>query len=452
LTPARNPARGRHAGPDEPPENPLKPRGLAARCALPPLLFLLGAAAVLGRPPLERTLFKNIPRADPAREVIRTVLGSRFYSMRDGFAASDWTGLDYGGAWERAKRYFPGNIYFVRPGTYFMTHGYDADGRFFMEVHESAYLTLCVENRRTFQPGSVAGEYGRMLGAANGREAAAFREKTGRLESYFRDEGANRRLRKALGDTLYLRLLEELREEDYHMLAGGLMHEGMHAGLDDALVARVQAEFNAGRRAVQWDEMRAFMAEIGYHGSFCRWAADDIAGQWRQIEGLLSELEKLRKKPALRTDADEVRLEQARTRAWAFAALARLRMREAWQSARRMRDLSASFRRDYVRDAPPAEIEELLTKLEHDAAGFVAASEKVLQATELAVRSLEDVLDMWGAWASGRRPFPPPITDSQTISRQVKDIGWPDPTPAATGAAALMKRAGEALEKERASS
>ncbi len=323
------------------------------RPLLPPLLLLLAAAAVLGRPPLERTLFKNIPRTDPAREVIRTVLGSRFYSMRDGFAASDWTGLGYGGAWERAKRYFPGNIYFVRPGTYFMTHGHDADGRLFMEVHESAYLTLCLENRRTFQPGSVVGEYGRMLGAANGREAAAFREKTGRLESYFRDEGANRRLRKALGDPLYLRLLEELREEDYHMLAGGLMHEGMHAGLDDAIVARVQAEFNAGRRAVQWDEMRAFMAEIGYHGSFCRWAADDIAGQWRQIEGLLSELEKLRKRPALRAEADEVRFEQARTRAWAFAALARLRMREVWQSARRMRDLSASFRKDYVRDTPP---------------------------------------------------------------------------------------------------
>ena len=161
------------------------------------------------------------------------------------------------------------------------------------------------------------------------------------------------------------------------MLAGGLMHEGMHAGMDDALVARVQAEFNAGRRAVQWDEMRAFMAEIGYHGSFCRWAADDIAGQWRQIEGLLGELEKLRKKPALRAEADEVRFEQTRTRAWTFAALVRLRMREIWQSARRMQDLSESFRKDYVRDTPPPDVEELLSKLEHDAAGFVAASEKV---------------------------------------------------------------------------
>ncbi len=291
-----------------------------------------------------------------------------------------------------------------------------------------------------------------MLGAANDREAAAFRDKTGRLEVYFRDEKANRRLRKALGDPLYLRLIEELREEDYHMLAGGLMHEGLHAGMDDALVARVQAEFAAGRRSVQWDEMRAFMAEIGYHGAFCRWAVEDIAGQWRQIEGLLGDLEKLRKKPALSAEADEARFEQTRVRAWTFATLVRLRMRELWQSARRTEDLSGSFKKDYVRDTAPPDLEELLSKLEHDAAGFVAASGEAIRATELAARSLEEVLDMWGAWASGRRPFPPPVTDSQAIFRQVNDIGWPDPAPAAAGAAALMKRAGEALEKERTSS
>ncbi len=131
----------------------MKPGGRALRSGCPPVLLLLAAAALLGRPPLERTLFKDIPRTDPAREIVRTVLGSRFYSMRDGFAASDWTGLGYGGAWERAKRYFPGSIYFVRPGTYFMTHGHDADGRLFMEVHESAYLTLCLENRRYLHAG-----------------------------------------------------------------------------------------------------------------------------------------------------------------------------------------------------------------------------------------------------------------------------------------------------------
>ena len=428
----------------------MKPSGRPAGAVFAPLLLILMATAVLGRPPLERTLFKDIPRTEPAREVVQAVLGSRFYSMRDGFTASEWTGLGYGGAWDRARRYFPGNTYLVRPGTYFMTHGYDADGRLFMEVHESAYLTLCLENRRTYAPSSVVGEYGRMLAATNGREAAVFREKVGRLEPYFIDEKVNRGLRKALGEALFDRLLKELRKEDYHMLAGGLMHEGMHAGMDDALVARVQAEFNDGRRTVQWDEMRAFMAEIGYHGPFCRWAEDDIAGHWRQIEGLVGDLERFRKNPALRAGADQARFEQTQARAWTFAALIRLRMREIWQSARRRQDLAGSFRKDYVREIPPPDVEELLANLERDTAGFVSSSEKAIRATEMAVRSLEEVLDMWGAWAAGRRPYPPPITDSQAIFRQVKDIRWPDTDLGATPA--LIKMAGEALEKERSAS
>ena len=415
----------------------------------PMLVFMMAAAAVLGRPPLERTLFKDIPSTDPAREVIQTVLGSRFYSMRDGFAAGDWTGMGYSGAWDRAKSYFPGKTYLVRPGTYFMTHGFDADGRLFMEVHESAYLTLCVENRRAFTPDNVVEDYGRMLAAANGREAAAFREKVAKLEPYFRDGKAHSEIREALGQALYVRLLEELREENYHMLAGGLMHEGMHAGIEDALVARLQAEFTAGRRSVQWDELRAFMAEIGYHGSFCRWAVGDIAGHWRQIDALLRRLEGLRKGASLRSHADRARFEQTRARSCACAALIRLRMREIWQSARRNQDLAAKFAQDYLGDTLPPDVEGIFAKLDLDAAGSIAAAGAAIQATEAAVRRLEEVLDTWSAWAAGHRPFPPPVTDSQAILSGIQNVRWPE--AAGDAAAALMKRAGEELEKERTS-
>ena len=430
----------------------MKPPVRPAGAFLASLLFMIAAVGVPGRPLRERILFKDIPSTDPARQIVQTVLASKFYSMRDGFAASEWSASGFGGAWERARRYFPRDTYFVRPGTYFMTHGFDADGRLFMEVHESAYLTLCVENRRTFAPGAVVEDYGRMLAAANGREAAAFREKMGRLEPGFRDEEANRGLRRALGESLDLRLLQELREEDYHMIAGGLMHEGMHAGMADALVARVQAEFRAGRRDVQWDELRAFMAEIGYHTVYCRWAEDDLAGLWRQIEGRTRELESLRKKPSLRPGPDQAKFERVRAQAWAYAALIRLRLREVWQSARRMRDLAGSFRKDYIQSAPPAEVEELFTRLDGETSGFAAASGEAIRATELAVRSLEAALDEWGAWAESRRPFPPPITDSRAVSRQAKDIRWPDPAQSAAGAAALMKRAAEELEKEQTTS
>lgn len=422
----------------------MRPCARAPRVLPAALLAALAAFAGAGGPALERTLFKDIPSTDPAREVVRTVLESRFYSMRDGFAAADWTALGYSGAWDRARRYFPGQTYLVRPGTYFMTHGFDAGGRLFMEIHESDYLTLCVENRRTFVPGSIVGEYGRMLAAANGLEAAAFREKTGRLEAFFRDEGSHRRLRGALGERPYARLLGELREEDYHMLAGGLMHEGMHAGLDDALVARVQAEFKAGRRAVQWDELRAFTAEIGYHGRFCRWAAGDIDGLRSEVEGSLGRLEGLRKKSALGSGADRARFEQAKALTGAAAALIRLRMRETWQSARRVEDLAAGFRRDYVRDGVPPDVDGLLAKLEREAAGFVIASGEAIKAAELAVRSLEHVLDTWDAWAAGRRPFPPPVTDSRAAIRSAADVRWPEPDGSA--ATALMKRAARELE------
>ena len=233
-----------------------------------------------------------------------------------------------------------------------MTHGFDADGRLFMEIHESAYLTLCVGNRQTFTPGSIVRTYRRMSEPADGREAAAFREKLGRLEPFFRDEETHRGLRRAMGEDLYLGLLKGLREEDYHMLAGGFMHEGVHAGLDDALVARLQAEFSAGTRPVQWDELRAFMAEIGYHGPYGRWAAADIAGYWRRIENLLGGLEGLRKKPRLGSGSERGKFERVRAQAWAHAALIRLRIREIWQSARRMQDLSSSFRKDYVQEHP----------------------------------------------------------------------------------------------------
>ncbi|HDT13044.1 MAG TPA: hypothetical protein ENO03_01680 [Candidatus Aminicenantes bacterium] len=413
-------------------------------------LFMLAIAAAAGGAGVERTLFRDIPPADPARQVARKVLDSRFHSMRDGFSASDWTGLGYAAAWDRARRYFPDSTYLVRPGTHFMAHGFDADGRLFMEIHESAYLRLCVENLRTFAPGSVVGEYARMRAASDGLEAAGFREKVGRLEPAFRDETSHRELRGRLGERAYLRLLAGLREEDYHMIAGGLVHEGMHAGMDDALVARIQAEFKAGRRPVQWDELKAFTAEIGYHGAYGRWASDEIERLWREIAGLLGGLERLRGGPALRPGRPRARFERTRARTLAGAALVRLRVREAWQSAGRARDLSRGFLRDYVKGDVPADLDDLLGRLDRDTTGHVAALKTAIGATELRLRSLEEILAGWDAWAAGRRPFPPPVTDSRAITDGAGGSRWPEPPGAA--ASALMRRAAQELEKERRSS
>lgn len=419
-------------------------------CAV--IFSLIAAAAALAFPGLERTRFKDIPANDPAREVLATVLGSRFYSLKDRFSAEEWSGAGYGAAWDRARGYFPDRTYFVQPGMYFMTHGFDAEGRRFMEIHDSPYLALCVENRRTFTPGSIVSEYGRMRAAANGREAAGFREKLGRLEAAFGDEAAHRLLRKSLGEALYVRLLAGLREEDYHMLAAGLMHEGMHAALDDAQATRLQAEFKAGDRPVQWDELGAFMAETGYHARFSGWAVAEVLSGWGRIDPLLEGLEAFRKTARPPAGAGRARFDRIRDQAWAQADLSRLRAREIWQSARRIQELVAGFRKDYVREGVPPDLEAALAGLEKDGGVFAAGAGEAIQANELALRSFEDLLDIWGAWAEGGRPYPPPVTDSQAVIRQARDVRWPAADRAASTAATLIRRAGRELTKVRTTS
>ncbi|HSA97188.1 MAG TPA: hypothetical protein VLJ16_14125 [Acidobacteriota bacterium] len=330
-----------------------------------------------------------------------------------------------------------------------MTHGFDPDGRRFMEVHDSDYLELCVADRRTFAAGRTVEDYARMRGADDSREAAAFRDKMGRLEPFFRDEASERKLREALGPVLYRRLLDELRDEDIHMLAAGLIHEGVHAGVDDAEAALLQAAFRAGGSPVEWDELRAFMAESLYHARFIRWAAEDLRASTGGIESALRGLEALRHRASLRPGKDRTAFDRATTRAWACAALVRLRMRETWQSALRVGSLITSFRADYVRGEPPPDVAAHLTAHARDASAFVEASKQAIQGTEAALRSLEDTLALWIAWSEGGRPFPPPNTESLAVSKRLAAAGWSDPPVAAS--LALMKRAEAALAAERPS-
>ncbi|HPW18306.1 MAG TPA: hypothetical protein PLP83_07995 [Candidatus Aminicenantes bacterium] len=403
--------------------------------------------ALAAGPPAERTLFRELAPSDPVREALQALFDRPAASVRRGFTDRDWAVDGFAAAWDRARRYFPARTYYVRPGAYFMTHGFDAGGRRFMEVHDSDFLGLCAANRRTFTAGGVVAEYARMRGAGDGGEAAAFRAKLGRLESAFLDEASLRRGRDALGAPLHRRLLEALREENGHMLAAGLIHEGVHAGVDEASAARLQGEFRAGRLPVQWDELGAFMAEAVYHARFCRWAAADMEGSTEGVRAALRELEKLRRLPRLEAGKGRAAFARARARAWAFAALARLRMRESWQSALRLRALVAGFREDYVRGAPPDEVAEGLAAYDRDAAAFVEAVGRAVQGMELALRSAEETLDVWDDWADRRRPYPPPNIDSLAAARRMAAVAWPAP-PVESGRA-LMRRAERALAAER---
>ncbi|MGQ9801184.1 MAG: hypothetical protein ACUVRL_05930 [Candidatus Saccharicenans sp.] len=182
--------------------------------------------------------------------------------MRFAFSSEEWTSGHYGGAWERARQYFPNHVYYTNSEQYFMTHFFNPNGKLEMEVYNSAYLRMSVANYGTFTSRNIVASY-RAMTANDPPAARDFASKMGWLEPYFRDEASKERLKNMMGEKLFDRLLRELRQENYHMFAGGLMHEGMHSKMDDdKLVRAIQEEYQSCKLSVQWDELRTYMCEI----------------------------------------------------------------------------------------------------------------------------------------------------------------------------------------------
>ncbi len=393
----------------------------------------------------ERTLFKDLPPSDPKRQVLQEILNSPQSSMRNGFSSGEWTTGHYGGAWGRAQQYFPNHVYFTESDEYFMTHFFNPNGKLEMEIYNSAFLNRCIANNRTFTNGSVVSSYNRML-ANDPLAAQSFQEKMGRLEFYFRDEASKEKLRKMLGNGLFNRLLEELRKENHHMLAGALMHEGMHAEMDDdQLVNRIQSEYKACHLPVQWDELRAYMAEINYHSKFYAWAVKDINSHWGDISRLLAELEAFRKRKKPLSSAEKERVEEIKAKIKAHIALIRLRMRELWQSAQRMNGLMGNFKNDYLKPDAPDEHRDMIDKIAASIAEFVKNVGQAIQQTEHLLRDLEQILDLWNEWASCKLPDPPDKKRTDDLKRDVGRIRWP--APPAPQAEEIKKKAEREIGK-----
>ena len=376
----------------------------------------------------QKTPFNELPVNDPKRVIIQTILRSPQYSMRSRFSPQEWRSGHYGGAWERARQYFPNNMFFVESDEYFMTHGFSAKGRLFIEVYNSAYLQSCVENYQTFQDRNIVNSYNQMLASGNDEAVRSFQEKMGQLESYFRDEASKNHLKKMLGTALYNQLLKELREENYHMFAAALLHEGMHAKMDDdKTVARIQNEYNACTLPVQWDELRAYMAEVNYHSQFYSWAVNNIFANWGQIAKYLGQLEKFRNKPKPLSEQDKEKIEEIKAKIKAHIALIRLRMRELWQSVQRMNSLLGHFKTDYIKDNAPAETRDMIDKLAMDIANFVTQVSTAIQNYEQMLRDLEQVLKLWNEWADCTRPDPPDKDVIDDIVKRGRGFRWPAP-------------------------
>lgn len=377
-------------------------------------------------PPPERTRFDRVPANDPRREIIQTVLDST--RLTTGLMTEEvWKTADFQRPWQRASQYFPQSAYFTTSQEHFLTHFFNPQGFQEIEIFDSAYLRMCVQNRGTFTRDGVVGAYRQML-TGDPAGAASFSQKLGELEPYFHDENSKENLRQMIGDDLFDRLLKELREEGYHLFAGALIHEGVHAGMDDpGKVAAIQEKYKACKLAVQWDELRAYMTEISYHGRFYNWAVNDIFASWRRIDDLLKELEKLRKKPKPLSKVDKDSLEALKAKIKAYIALIRLRMRELQDSARRMQGLLASFLKGHLKPEAPASDRKALEALLKALTTFTEVVGQELQRQELLLKGLESYLDLWNRWASCELNTPPDRKVVEEIIKKARGTRWTSP-------------------------
>lgn len=389
-------------------------------------LFAIPLVAQTPPPPPVRTPFGDVPANDPRKEIIQTVLDSRA-TTTGLMTEAMWRAGAFHMAWQRVGQYFPQRASFTTAREHFLTHFFNPLGYQELEIFDSDYLRMCVRNRTTFTREGVVGAYrGMREGDAAG--AASFSRKFGALEPYFRDEASKERLRDMIGGELFDHLLDSLRREGYHMFAGALIHEGMHALMDDpARVAAIQEQYKSCQLPVQWDELRAYMAEINYHARFYNWAVGDIFASWRQIENLLKQLEALRKKPKPLSEADKEKLEEIKAKIKAYIALIRLRMREIETSAERMRGLMGNFRQEHLKPNAPAKDQDMIKSVAAAVTNFVTAVGQELQRQELLLKGLEEYLDLWNRWAGCELKTPPERKIVDDILRRAKGARWPAP-------------------------
>jgi opacity protein-like surface antigen len=348
--------------------------------------------------------------------------------MKSQFSAQEWRSGHYGGAWQRARQYFPNRMYYTESSQYFMTHGFSSKGRLYMQVFNSDLFRSCTENRNTFTNRNIVSSYSQMRSSGNEQAVRDFQKKLGQLESYFRDEASKNRLKKMLGSALYNQLLKELREENYHVLAGAMMHEGMHAKMDnDRLVAEIQQEFKSCKLKIQWDEQRAYMAEINYHSRFYFWALNNMHYHWSKIAQYLADLERLRNKRKPLSEADKEKIEKIKAKIKAHIAIIRVRLREIEQSAQRMNFLIGNFKKDYVKSDAPADARQKIDKLAASIASFVAQVGQTIQNVENILKELEQLLKLWNEWAECKKDKPPPKGAGDGIVKKVRKIDWPSP-------------------------
>jgi len=219
------------------------------------------------------------------------------------------------------------------------------------------------------------------------------------------------------------------------MLAGALLHEGIHATLTDEQTAKIQQDFADGYLSMELNELRAYMAEILYHCHFYNWAVNDISQQWGDIANLLTDLEKCRRqKPPNLTQEEKEKIEEIKAKIKAHIAIIRVRLREINNSVKRMKDLTDIYKQKYVRAVDPkkdkikpeSKLKENFNNLCISVATFCLQVGQMTADMEKALKELEEILKEWNSFADCKIIIPPPPGPTDSLVQANRTKKFPD--------------------------
>lgn len=387
-----------------------------------------------------QTSFEKMGANTPNYKVIERIVKSKRLKLQK-YYGSTWKSGNYRGAWQRVMQYFPKNFQYNSSTKNFMHHWFNPKGKLEIAVYQSHELKKAVKNLETFHDHSIVRAYKAMRDKKEQTEADAFKNKLGPLEKYFLDKESKKLLKKYLkGEKsiskeargIYNEMLKTLKEEGDHMFAAALLHEGLHSKIDnDQKVAQIHNDFKSCKTPVQWDEFRSYMAEIGYHANYYKYAMEKINAHMNRIKALLKELEKFRKLKKPISDKDKAKIERIKAKIKAHMVIIRVHLREIQQSLDRMKGLMDYFKKNYFKADNPKnyknfdEIKQLIDQVDNKINDFTNKAQKAINDLNKALKDLKDMLDAWNVWASCQTPIPPTEEKHKEVIKKFEDVSIP---------------------------
>jgi hypothetical protein len=388
-------------------------------------IFLIGSIEFVDAQ--TRTRITDDPSV-PNYKVLERIVRNKQLKLQT-YYGNDWKSGNYKAAWQRVETYFPYKFYYNSSEESFMSHWFSPTGMA-MDVFKSKELSQAVSNYFAYNIKNVYNHYQGIKkndNAKRKKDLREFKDKLGLLEPYFENSKSFTQLINFLKKgKLYNQLFDALEGEGDHMFAAALLHEGMHASIDNARrTKKMQDHYTSCKAKVQWDELRGYMSEVGYHSNYYKFCQNNMAAHMAGIFKLLAELEKLRAKGKPKTKAEKKKLERLKARIKARIAIIRVRLREIQQSLDRIKGLMQHFKSKYIKPDAPREFKDQMNDLEKRIEAFAKEAKKAIDDMEKALKDLEKMLKEWNVWAACNSDHPPTEGDHKKNKKDFDDVSWP---------------------------